>query len=108
MEQEQPAVAGQVERTVRPLIGCVQHDCAACKAAERYGKWIPVSERMPRSDRMVLIMYRSAPRNDKNGKPSQHLARYAGGQWRFLVPRDKTKLPERVTHWMPLPKFAAA
>lgn len=90
-----------------PLIGCVQHDCAACKAG-RADKWFSVRDRLPSNERMVLIMYRSAPRADKGGRPSQHLARYSGGQWRFLVPRDKTKIPERVTHWMRLPKYPDA
>ena len=77
-------------------------------AQEKALTWTPVGERLPPNERMVLIMYRSAPRNDKSGRRSQHLARYAGSQWRFLVPRDQTKLPERVTHWMPLPRYPDA
>ena len=66
-------------------------------------KWIPVSERLPEDEELVLIIC-------KNGAM---FVGYCGKQycdqerrWRIKTALNSTKLLNlgRVTHWMPLPK----
>lgn len=69
-------------------------------------KWIACSDNLPDTDAPVLAAYRSQcrPRKRLSGHGwSLILARYTGGEWRFLTPRQKTRLPERIRYWMPLP-----
>jgi hypothetical protein len=64
-----------------------------------YVRWVDCAERLPGHDGRVLIVYRS-----KHGKRSMHVARYSGGEWRFIdKPPKRVMTPERVTHWMEEP-----
>lgn len=69
--------------------------------------WISVTERLPESVDTVLIAYQSAyhasNKIQKMRGWSVLMARYAGGEWRFLTPKQKTRLPERIRFWMPIP-----
>jgi hypothetical protein len=60
--------------------------------------WIPVSERLPDDPSKVLIWYVPS-KND----PHTLLAWFSGREWRFIDSHADTRLPERVTHWQPLP-----
>ena len=64
-------------------------------------KWIPVTERLPEDDEVVLIAC-------KIGKMfvGYHKHLYPGCEvWRILTARDSTKkITYTVTHWMPLPE----
>ena len=64
-------------------------------------KWIPVTERLPEDDEVVLIMC-------KIGKMfvGYHKHLYPGYEfWQILTARDSTKkITYTVTHWMPLPE----
>lgn len=67
--------------------------------------WIPVGERLPKNGVRVLVAYKKRFRKDRPGtRYSIFDARFSGGAWRFLAPALKTRLSERVTHWMPMPK----
>jgi len=59
---------------------------------EREKAWIPVDERLPDNDLLVLIAV-----NDDDAWTGYHI----NGSWRYSdgFPIDK----ERVTHWMPMP-----
>lgn len=63
-------------------------------------KWIPVTERLPEDDEVVLIAC-------KIGKMfvGYHKHLFPGCEvWRILTARDSTKkITYTVTHWMPLP-----
>ena len=63
--------------------------------------WIPVTERLPEDDEVVLIAC-------KIGKMfvGYHKHLYPGCEvWRILTARDSTKtITYTVTHWMPLPQ----
>ena len=63
-------------------------------------KWIPVTERLPEDDEVVLIAC-------KIGKMfvGYHKHLFPGYEvWRILTARDSTKkITYTVTHWMPLP-----
>ena len=61
-------------------------------------KWIPVSERLPEGDKVVLCY--KADRGIRFGKLLD--ATYANGVQAFLD-RDRT-FAFGVTHWMPLPE----
>lgn len=77
-------------------------------------EWIDCRERLPRDNprRAYLICYRNAPHRTPPGvKGVKRNARcirfaiYSGGAWRFLSAADKSRLSERVTHWMPKPRL---
>lgn len=61
--------------------------------------WVPVRRQLPREGVRVLISYES-----RTGHRRVIFAIHSGGEWRFLEPRDKSKLPERITHWADEPK----
>lgn len=60
-------------------------------------RFTPVSERLPETDCRVLVLYQAG----KSGSTRAMFARYSGGRWRFVDDRSKTRISERVTHWMP-------
>ena len=91
-ETAQPAPLAQVERGVGRL---------EPKRELQAVKWIRVDERLPSTDSRVLVVYRPAP----GGKRRLMFARFSGGQWRLVEDRTGTRLPERVTHWMPEPRM---
>ena len=69
--------------------------------ADAKPKWIPVTERLPEDDEIVLIAC-------KIGKMfvGYHKHLFPGCEvWRILTARDSTKkITYTVTHWMPLPE----
>lgn len=76
--------------------------------------WISVKDRLPRDNprRAYLVCYKNGPHRTPRGvkgvKRTQRVIRfaiYSGGAWRFIAHSDKSRLPERVTHWMPKPKL---
>ena len=67
--------------------------------------WICIDERLPSTDARVLVVYKAGPGYCGSGSKSAHFARFVAGQWRFLDLHDKSRLPERVTHWMPVPRL---
>ena len=60
------------------------------------GKWIPVSERLPKAFISVLICV-----HGERPLPTVKSAYLANGQWRANL---EIFDPEEVTHWMPLPE----
>ena len=63
-------------------------------------KWIPVTERLPESYRLVLAVC-------KNGKifVGEYVDLGWRTLWRIKTARDSTKeITQIVTHWMPLPE----
>ena len=66
-------------------------------------QWIPVTKRLPRNDKPVLVAYNAMWKPSRQRHWSVHIVRYAGGQWRFLTTKEKTRKPERIRFWMPLP-----
>jgi hypothetical protein len=76
--------------------------------------WISVTERLPRDNprRVYLVCYHNGlhrtPKGVKGVKRTARVIReavYSGGAWRFITPHDKTRLSERVTHWMRFPSL---
>jgi len=71
--------------------------------------WIPVGERLPETSDFVLVVYKATAKRHHSQRRKQRpgprvttmWARYSGGAWRCL---PGTRKPERITHWMPLPK----
>ena len=80
------------------LIDRLNGDCKlenfikALHSAEKTGKWIPCSERLPEDDSMKLVTAQP-----KKGEPSVNRAYYAGGLW------HGSGSMAAVTAWMDLP-----
>ena len=67
--------------------------------------WIRVDVRLPAEDVRVLVVYKAGQGYGSGGSKSVHFARFAGGQWRFVARNEKSRLPERITHWTPIPRL---
>jgi len=69
--------------------------------------WISVKSQLPESDVPVLVAYRAQYKPRKTNLDGTRwsiiTARHAGGEWRFLTKNQKSRLPERIIYWMPLP-----
>ena len=57
--------------------------------------WVPVSERMPEVDELVLLCQEYAP------NPILHLGSWWGNYW--WSENDRSEI-EDVTHWLPIPE----
>lgn len=60
--------------------------------------WVSVDDRLPHDPSKALVWYVPS----KNS-PHTLFAWFSGGEWRFTDRTGDSRLPERVTHWMPLP-----
>ena len=90
--------ARRVERRLGTLLSAP--DAESRQQQER--GWVPVSERLPDYEAEVLIHFRLAPGDGRNGRiVGRHSHRYAGGGY-WYSPAFPI-LDEHVTHWMPLP-----
>jgi hypothetical protein len=73
--------------------------------------WTNVQDALPRDGRIVLVVYmRPIRRTGKAPTDRQKVlfALHSGGAWRFLEPRHKAMVGDRITHWMPKPPVPAA
>ena len=80
------------------VTGCVSWDCnfisrKEARAAVKQTKWIPVSERLPENDDMMLVTAQP-----KKGEPNVNRAYYMSGSW------HGSGSMSGVTAWMPLPE----
>lgn len=66
-----------------------------------FQKWIPVTERLPENDEVVLILCKIG-KMFVGFRKQLYSKRYV---WQILTARDSTKeITQIVTHWMPLPE----
>lgn len=69
--------------------------------------WIPVAEALPQDDFPVIVAYLPGfHKSTKQNRPrswSITVARFSGGEWRFIIPKQKTRLPSRIKFWQPSP-----
>lgn len=65
-------------------------------------RWIPAS-RPPSGKAAVLVAYNGMWKPSRKRHWTVLLAKFSGGKFRFLTTKDKTRKPERVKYWMPLP-----
>lgn len=62
------------------------------------------ADRPPSGNAPVLVAYNAMWKPSRQKHWAVLIARFSGGQWRFLNKKDKTRRPERIRFWMPLPK----
>lgn len=66
--------------------------------------WIHVEDDLPANAKTVLVAYNGMWKPARQRHWAVLMARYSGGQWRFLDKRTKSRKPERVRYWMPIPR----
>ena len=71
----------------------------AIESIYKRNKWIPVTERVPKSIGLFLVI----EKHWLDGSPCRRIAKWNTLDW-FTADRKSSEITPRVTHWMPLPE----